>query len=261
MMRRNHRFRLIEAHFAAVGIRLQKLKYDNALASLPKQVFQNILDTIAVCNDSDQPFHQLKKVLLGQFGKSKCQSYFDLLCLPMEMQYLNSSILIGKLKQHLPPGVSPDTDLFLAMFLIRLPPSMREVVGAGNHKTAAAIVKAADAFWDAWGGHDPTVAAATTQRRMSPAPANRKKSDKRSGNALSKSSPPSRHHFYSFTTLAKGSVNFTITMPTRLTGVFHPVLGWKTKKPSNPYRFSGNTSTRHSHGHAFPGKCRTHFLD
>jgi hypothetical protein len=62
------------------------------------------------------------------------------------MQYLNPSILIGKLKQHLPPGVSPDTDLFLAMFLIRLPPSMREVVGAGNHKTAAAIVKAADAL-------------------------------------------------------------------------------------------------------------------
>jgi hypothetical protein len=79
----------------------------------------------------------LKEVLLGQFGKSKWQSYFELLWLPMDMQGLKPSIFMGTLKQHLPPGVSPDTDLFLAMFLIRLPPSLREAVGAGNHKTAA----------------------------------------------------------------------------------------------------------------------------
>jgi hypothetical protein len=69
---------------------------------------------------------------------------------------------MGKLKQHLAPGVSPDNDLFLALFLVRFPPSMRETVGAGNHTTAAAMVKAADALWDARGGQDPTVAVATT---------------------------------------------------------------------------------------------------
>jgi hypothetical protein len=81
-------FRLIEAQFAASGIRSQKLKYHNALASLPKQVLWEILYTVDACNDSDQPFDHLKDVLLGQFGKSKWQwqSYFDLLCLPMEMQ-------------------------------------------------------------------------------------------------------------------------------------------------------------------------------
>jgi hypothetical protein len=41
---------------------------------------------VDVCNDSDQPFDHLKDVLLGQFEKSKWQSYFDLFCLPMEMQ-------------------------------------------------------------------------------------------------------------------------------------------------------------------------------
>jgi hypothetical protein len=156
-------FRLINAQFAAAGIRSLKLKYANALASLPKQVLQNILDTLNVCNNSDDPFDCLKDSLLGQFGKSKWQSYFELLRLPMEMQGLKPSFLMGKLKQHLPLGVSPDTDLFLAMFLFRLPPSMREAVGAGNHKTAAAMVKAADAVWDARGGHHHTVAAATTQ--------------------------------------------------------------------------------------------------
>ncbi len=81
----------------------------------------------------------------------------------MEMQGLKPGILMGKLKQHLPPGVSPDSDLFLAIFLIHLPPSMREAAGAGNHKTAAAMVKAADALMDARGSQGPMVAAATTQ--------------------------------------------------------------------------------------------------
>jgi hypothetical protein len=70
-------FRLIEAQFAAAGIRSQKLKYANALASLPKQVLRDILDTLGVCNDSDEPFDELKNTLLGQFGKSKWQSYLS----------------------------------------------------------------------------------------------------------------------------------------------------------------------------------------
>jgi hypothetical protein len=120
------RFRLIKAQFAAAGIRSQKLKYANALASLPKQVLRDILDTLDVGNNSDEPFYHLKTTLLGQFGKSKWQFYFELLRLPMEMKGLKPSVLTGNLKQHLPPCVSPDNDLFLAMFLVRLPPSMRE---------------------------------------------------------------------------------------------------------------------------------------
>jgi hypothetical protein len=64
--------RLIEAQFAPTGIRSQKLKYTNALASLPKQVLREILDTLDVCNGSDEPFDHLKNTLLEQFGKSKC---------------------------------------------------------------------------------------------------------------------------------------------------------------------------------------------
>jgi hypothetical protein len=178
----------------------QKLKYTNALPSLPKQVLRDILDTLDVCNDSDQPFDLLKTVLLGQFGKSKWQSYFKLFRLPMDMQGLKPSILMGKLKQHLPPGVSPDTDLFMAMFLIRLPPFMREAVGAGNHKTAADTVRAVDALWVARGGHDPMVAAATTHRSRSPAPTGGKTSDK--------SHPPSRLAFHAFQNPANGVCKF-----------------------------------------------------
>jgi hypothetical protein len=93
-----------------------------------------------------EPFDYLKNTMLGQFGKSKWQSYFELQHLSMEMQGLKPNVLMGKLKQHLPSGVSPDNDLFLAMFLVRLQPSMRMTVGAGNHMTAAAMVKATDAL-------------------------------------------------------------------------------------------------------------------
>jgi hypothetical protein len=72
-------FRLIKAQFTAAGIRSQKLKYANALASLPKQVLRDILYMLYVCNDSDEPFDHLKNTLLGQYGKSKWQSYFELL--------------------------------------------------------------------------------------------------------------------------------------------------------------------------------------
>jgi hypothetical protein len=83
------------------------------------------------------------------------------------------------------------------MFLIRLPPSMTEAVGTGNQKTAAAIVKAADALWDAQGGHNPTVAATMTQQSRSPAPTGEKKCDKRNVNVCSKICPPSHPDFYS----------------------------------------------------------------
>jgi hypothetical protein len=207
-------FCLIEAQFAAAGIKLQKLKYANILASLPKQVLRDILDTLDVCNDSDEPLDFLKNTLLQQFGKGKWQSYFELLRLPMEMQGLKPSVLMGKLKQHLPPGVSPDNDLFLAMFLIRLPPSMREIVGAGTHGTAA------DALWDAQGGHDATVAAASTQRSRSPAPSNGKRSVKRDGNARPKSRPLPAQIFILLKTLAVACANFPTTMPIGLTGAF-----------------------------------------
>jgi hypothetical protein len=103
-----------------------------------------------ICDDSDDPFDCLKDALLGQFEKSKWQSYFELLRLPVELQGLKPSVIMGKLKQHLSPGVSPGTDLFLAMLLICLPPSMNEAVGAGNNRTAAAIVVLPSAQIDVW---------------------------------------------------------------------------------------------------------------
>jgi hypothetical protein len=117
--------------------------------------------------------------------------------------------------------------IFSFMFLIHMPPSMWEAAGAGTHEMAAAMVKAADALWDARGSHDPTVAAVLTQRSRSPAPNNGKRGDKWSGNAPSKSHPPPALTSIPFSTLAMAYVNFTFITPIRLTGVLHPVLGRK----------------------------------
>jgi hypothetical protein len=252
-------FRLIEAQFAAAGIKSQKLKYANALASLP---IRDILNTLDVCNVAEEPFDFLKNTLLGQFGKSKWQSYFELLRLPMEMQGLKPSVLMGKLKQHLPPRVSPDNDLFLVMFLIRLPPSMRETVGAGAHKTAAAMVKVSDALWDARGGHGPTVAAASTQQNRRSAPSSGKRGDKRGGYARPKTRPPSRPDFHSFQNPGNDMCKFhTITTPIGLTGAFRPVLGRKTNSPPDPFRFGGFPHTCRCHGYTFPRKRCLDFFD
>ncbi len=62
------------------------------------------------------------------------------------MDGLKPNILMGKPKQLISHDVTPYNDLFLSMFVIRLLPSMQEVVGASDHKTAVAMVSATDAL-------------------------------------------------------------------------------------------------------------------
>jgi hypothetical protein len=62
-----------------------------------------------------------------------------------------------------------------------------------------------------------------------------------------------------FKTLAVACVSFIITTPTRLTSVFHPVLGQKTSSLLNHLWFDSQFSTRHCHGYAFSSQCRTDF--
>jgi hypothetical protein len=70
------------------------------------------------------------------------------------------------------------------------------------------MVKAADALWDAWGGPDPTVTVASTQRSRRPAPNSGKRGDKRGGNNRPKSRPPFRPDFHSFQNPGNGVCKF-----------------------------------------------------
>jgi hypothetical protein len=174
----------------------------------------------------------------------------------MEMQGLKPSILMGKPKQRLPPGVSTDNDLFLSMFLIRLPPSMRE---------------APETTRRLWRWLEPRMPCrmlevATTPRSQppqpecsrSPAPTSGKKTKIGTAMPVPKvvllpaltSSP--------FKTRAMACESFTTSTATH-TSAFSPVPGRKTKALPYPYRFGGKFSTGHCHSHAFPSKCRPRF--
>jgi hypothetical protein len=116
------------------------------------------------------------------------------------------------------------------------------------------MVKATDALWDAQGGHKPTVIATTTQRNRSLLPLVGSKATKGTATPIPKAAPLPAPISIPFKTLAMACANFTITLPTRLTGVFHNILGQKTELPLNPFRFrgfSGHSSTCHCHGNAF----------
>ncbi len=76
--------------------------------------------------------------------------------------------------------------------------SMREVVVEGKHKMAAVMVTAADALWDARGGHDPTVTAAMTNSSRSRAPGGGEVGQQECKWCLSKKSPPFQPRFFQF---------------------------------------------------------------
>jgi hypothetical protein len=200
-------FRLIEAQFTAAGIRSQRLKYANNLASLPKQVLWDILDTVDVCNDSDQPFDHLKEVLLRQFGKSKWQSYFDLLCLPMEMQGSSLALSWGN-SYSISLQASVWTQISFWQFFYT--PTVFHEGGGQRRKPqdGRSCCESSGRLVGRSRRPRPTVAATMTQRSQSPTQANMKKSDKRSVNNGSKSSPPSPPDFYSFHNPGNGVCKF-----------------------------------------------------
>jgi hypothetical protein len=60
----------------------------------------------------------------------------------------------------LPTGARSDDTIFLALFLLRLPASMRDHLAAVDHKFAADMARHANTFWDARAGESPITAIA-----------------------------------------------------------------------------------------------------
>jgi hypothetical protein len=103
----------------------------------------------------------------------------------------------GILKQLLPYKISPDNDLFLSMFLIRLLPSMREAVGTSNHNQPGLWRKPGHIV-HACSSKNLTVAATSAWHGRSPTSAKGKKGDKRGSSAQSKSRHSSPSIFHKF---------------------------------------------------------------
>ncbi len=92
-------------------------------------------------------YHLLKEALLGSYGKTKWQMAYALLDHP-ELGDRRPSAMMAEMLSLRFETTAPDS-LFLALFLRRLPPSIRDHLAAANHATAAEMATHADILWDA----------------------------------------------------------------------------------------------------------------
>jgi hypothetical protein len=89
----------------------------------------------------------MKEALLGSYGKTKWQMAYALLDHP-ELGDRRPSAMMAEMLSLRFETSAPDS-LFLALFLRRLPTSIRDDIAAANHTTAAEMATHADILWDA----------------------------------------------------------------------------------------------------------------
>ncbi len=89
----------------------------------------------------------IKEALMGSFGKTKWQMAYALLDHPDLGDRRPSAMMAEMLALRF--ETSPPDSLFLALFLRRLPTSIRDHLAAANHETATAMSTHADILWDA----------------------------------------------------------------------------------------------------------------
>jgi hypothetical protein len=96
---------------------------------------------------ADTSYQLLKTALLCSFGKTKWQMAYALLDHP-DLGDRRPSVMMAEMLSLRYETTAPDS-LFLALFLRRLPDSIREHLAAADHKTAAEMAAHADILWDA----------------------------------------------------------------------------------------------------------------
>jgi hypothetical protein len=171
-------------------------KYTLVLSKLPRTIMDIFGSEIAAIGLGPDPYAALCQFLITNFGKNKWFSYFQLLSLPIAFEKIRPLKILGKLKSFMPFGASDSNEIFMAMFLMRLPESIRQAVGTANHATATAMCAHAENMYSFRGNYESTtVAAAEHQRTRSPAKTDKKKSEKQGKPQTSRSTYVSFLHF------------------------------------------------------------------
>jgi hypothetical protein len=151
-------FLQVEAAFRRARVIDSHVKYDYVLMKLPESVLTSVKDVVrAVTDTTADPYAELKARLVSSYTQSKWQLANRLLDHP-DIGDMRPSMLMDSMLSLLPPGDQPGT-LFQAMFLRRLPTTMRDQLGALEFKTPRAMAEHADLLWDARGGAAGHVAA------------------------------------------------------------------------------------------------------
>jgi hypothetical protein len=144
-------FSQAEAQFRRARITQQTTMYDYVLMKLPEDVVMSVRALVSAIEadpvKQETSYNLLKETLLGSYGKTKWQMAYALLDHPDLGDRRPSAMMAEMLSLRFETS-APDS-LFLALFLRRLPASVRDHLAAANHTTATEMAAHADVLWDA----------------------------------------------------------------------------------------------------------------
>ncbi len=141
-------FSQAEAQFRRTRITAETTMYDYVLMKLPQDVVMSVRALVSAIEadpvKQETSYTLIKEALMGCFGKTKWQMAYALLDHPDLGNRRPSAMMAEMLALRF--ETTPPDSLFLALFLRRLPTSIRDHQAAANHETATAM---ADVLWDA----------------------------------------------------------------------------------------------------------------
>jgi hypothetical protein len=140
-----------EAEFRRARVTAETTMYDYVLMKLPEDVVMSVRSLVSAIEadpvKQETSYTLMKEALLGSYGKTKWQMAYALLDHP-ELGDRRPSAMMAEMLALRYETTAPDS-LFLALFLRRLPPSIRDHLATANHTTAAEMATHADILWDA----------------------------------------------------------------------------------------------------------------
>jgi hypothetical protein len=137
-----------ECSFRRARVTSSHTMFEHVVMRLPEAVSISVRSLLlSITQATEDPYEQLKARLTKNFGKTKWQRAFELLDHP-EIGDRRPSRLMSDMLALLPAETNPDT-LFLALFLRRLPTSIRDHLAAADCNTAEEMATLADMLWDA----------------------------------------------------------------------------------------------------------------
>jgi hypothetical protein len=144
-------FSQAEAQFRRARITAETTMYDYVLMKLPQEVVMSVRALVSAIEadpvKQEQSYTLMKEALLGSYGMTKWQMAYSLLDHP-DLGDRRPSAMMAEMLSLRFETTAPDS-LFLALFLRRLPTSIRDHLAAANHTTATEMATHADILWDA----------------------------------------------------------------------------------------------------------------
>jgi hypothetical protein len=144
-------FSQAEAQFRRARVTAETTMYDYILMKLPQEVVMSVRALVSAIEadpvKQERSYTLMKEALLGSYGMTKWQMAYSLLDHP-DLGDRRPSAMMAEMLSLRFETTAPDS-LFLALFLRRLPASIRDHLAAANHTTATEMATHADILWDA----------------------------------------------------------------------------------------------------------------